>query len=206
MVLSEPLPTPHLIADRLTLRRWTDQDREPFAQLNTDVEVMRYFREPLDRAASDSFIDRIETAFDELGYGLWAVEVRASGAFIGFTGLALQTFEAPFTPAVEIGWRLARSAWGHGYATEAAQAAIEFGFGTVGLTEIVSMTSVTNERSRAVMRRLGMTRDPADDFDYPRHPVGHPLRPHVLYRIARSRCDPQDAAGRKDNDGHARGS
>ena len=129
-------------------------------------------------------VTRIERSFVELGYGLWALELRADGRFVGFTGLALQTFEAPFTPAVEVGWRLAADAWGHGYATEAARASLDHGFG-LGLQEIVSMTTVTNLRSQAVMARLGMTRDPADDFDYPRHPVGHPLRPHVLYRLQR---------------------
>lgn len=180
------LPSPQLLTDRLLLRRWRPSDRAPFAELNADPEVMRYFRGTLDRSASDAFIDRIETRFDELGYGLWALESRASGEFLGFTGLALQTFEARFTPAVEVGWRLARHAWGHGYATEAARAAVQFGFGEVGLEEIVSTTSVMNERSQAVMRRLGMTRDPADDFEYPLLPEGHPLRPHVLYRLTRS--------------------
>ncbi len=140
----------------------------------------------MDRAASDAFVDRIEVLFDELGYGLWAVELRSTGEFIGFTGLARHTFQAHFTPAVEVGWRLSKSAWGHGYATEAARAALDFGFGVAELTEVVSMTTETNERSRAVMRRLGMTRDPADDFEYPLLPEGHPLRPHVLYRISRS--------------------
>jgi RimJ/RimL family protein N-acetyltransferase len=176
---------PGLRTNRLLLRRWQASDRAPFAELNADPEVMRYFRGTLDREASDAFVDRIEKAFDELGYGLWAVEVLATGRFIGFTGLALHTFEAHFTPAVEVGWRLARSAWGHGYATEAARAAVDFGFDTVGLDEIVSMTTETNLRSRAVMERIGMTRRPADDFEHPSLPEGHPLRPHVLYRIAK---------------------
>lgn len=170
---------------RLILRRWRDSDREPFAAMNADPEVMRYFRATLDREASDAFADRIEASFDELGYGLWAVERRDGGAFLGFTGLALQRYEAPWTPAVEIGWRLARSAWGHGYATEAAEAALAFGFDRVGLDEIVSVTTRTNERSRRLMTRLGMTHDPADDFDYPLLPEGHPLRPSVLYRKTR---------------------
>ena len=173
--------------NRLLLRRWRPADREPFAELNADPEVMRYFERPLDRAASDAMIDRIEARFDELGYGLWAVEVQATGQFIGFTGLSRQTFEAPFTPAVEVGWRLARAAWGHGYATEAATAALDFGFRRGGLAEIVSTTTRTNERSQAVMRRLGMTRDPADDFEHPDLSEGHPLRWHVLYRITRDK-------------------
>ena len=172
---------------RLLLRRWRREDREPFAALNADPEVMRHFRAPLDRAASDAFVDRIEASFDELGYGLWAVEVVADGRFIGFTGLARHTFPAPFTPCVEVGWRLARDAWGHGYATEAARAALDVGFGELRLAEIVSMTAASNVRSQAVMRRLGMTRDAADDFAHPSLPEDHPLRPHVLYRISRAR-------------------
>lgn len=120
---------------------------------------------------------------DEQGYGLWALEVRASGAFIGFTGLALQTFPARFTPAVEVGWRLVRGAWGQGYASEAARAALDRGFGVAGLDEIVSMTAVSNVRSQRVMERIGMHRDPADDFEHPNVPLGSHLRHHVLYRI-----------------------
>lgn len=158
----------------------------PFADLNADPAVMRFFPGVLDRTASDAMVERIERSFDELGFGLWAVEVRASGQFIGFTGLALQTFPAPFTPAVEVGWRLAGSAWHQGYATEAARAAVGFAFGVAGLEDLVSFTTAGNEPSRAVMRRLGMTHDPAEDFDYPRLPPGHPLRHHVLYRLTRS--------------------
>ena len=157
----------------------------PSQSLNADAEVMREFRSPLDRAASDAFVDRIEESFDNLGYGLWAVEVRATSTFVGFTGLALQTFEAPFNPSVEVGWRLARSAWGNGYATEGARAALDHAFGALGLDEVVSITTRSNERSQAVMRRLGMTRDPDDDFDQPQLPPGHPLRPAVLFRISR---------------------
>jgi RimJ/RimL family protein N-acetyltransferase len=180
---------PQLMTDRLLLRRWKESDREPFAALNADPDVMQYFRGTLDRVASDAFVERIEFSFDEHGYGLWAVEVMGTGEFIGFTGLALQTFEAHFTPAVEVGWRLSRSAWGSGYATEAARAALEFGFGHLDLEEIVSMTTETNLRSRAVMERIGMTRRPEDDFEHPSLPEGHPLRRHVLYRIANKRLD-----------------
>jgi ribosomal-protein-alanine N-acetyltransferase len=132
---------------------------------------------------------RIEGHFAEHGYGLWAVEVRPhDGApvtgFVGFVGLAVPAFEAAFTPCVEIGWRLARGAWGQGYATEGARAALRFGFDVAGIDEIVSFTTVENARSRAVMGRLGMTRDPADDFEHPGLPVEDPLRPHVLYRLA----------------------
>jgi len=165
------------------MRRWRDADREPFAALNADPEVMEHFPNRLTREESDALVDRIEAAFDEQGYGLWAV-VAESG-FIGFVGLQPVRFTAHFTPAVEIGWRLTRSAWGHGYASEAAVAARDFAFRKAGLDEIVSFTTYRNERSQAVMRRIGMRRDPADDFDHPRLPVDHPMRPHVLYRLTR---------------------
>jgi ribosomal-protein-alanine N-acetyltransferase len=158
-------------------------DSEPFAEMNADPQVMEFFLVTLTPEESDALVKRIEAGFDRDGFGLWALEVRKTGEFIGFTGLAPPEFEAHFTPAVEVGWRLAASAWGKGYATEAARAAIAFGFERAGLEEIVSMTSAGNERSRAVMERLGMSRDPADDFDHPGIPAGHPLRRHVLYRI-----------------------
>ncbi len=180
---------PQLRTERLLLRRWRETDRDAFAALNADPEVMEYFPAPLTREESDALVDRIEAGFAQRGYGLWlwAVEVVATGEFIGFTGLAVPAFEAHFTPAVEVGWRLARPAWGHGYATEAARAAIAYGLDTVGLGGIVSFPAATNLRSRAVMRRLGMTHDPADDFDHPRLPPGHRLRRHVLYRMSRDR-------------------
>jgi RimJ/RimL family protein N-acetyltransferase len=171
--------------ERLVMRRWREEDRAPFAAMNADPEVMEHFPARLTRAESDGLVDRIEAQFDRLGYSLWALEVRESGEFIGFTGLALQTFEAPFLPAVEIGWRLARPAWGHGYAIEAARRAARYAFEEAGLDGIISMTAVPNVRSQAVMRRLGMTRDPAEDFDHPRAPEGSPLRRHVLYRLRR---------------------
>lgn len=176
----------HLETERLRLRRWRDDDRAPFAALNADPEVMEHFVTALTREESDGFVDRIEAQFDEHGYGLWAVEVKANGTFIGFTGLAVQTFPAHFTPAVEVGWRLARSAWGHGYASEAARASLAVGW-DAGLTEVVSITSTHNLRSQAVMQRIGMTRDPADDFDHPGVPEGHRLLRHVLYRITSDR-------------------
>lgn len=141
---------------RLLLRRWRDSDREPFAALNADPLVMEHFPATLSREESDALVDRIEAGFEQNGFGLWAVE--ASGSFIGFTGLSVPTFTARFTPCVEVGWRLARTAWGHGYATEAARAVLDHGFGGLGLAEIVSFTVVDNVRSRAVMRRIGMTR------------------------------------------------
>jgi RimJ/RimL family protein N-acetyltransferase len=168
---------------RLLLRGWRETDHAPFAALNGDPMVMEYFPERLTRAESDELIARIEAGFATRGYGLWALEVRATGEFVGFTGLAVPSFDAHFTPAVEVGWRLARSAWGKGYATEAGVAAIAFGFADAGLDEIVSFTSAANVRSRAVMQRIGMTHDPADDFDHPELDEADPLCPHVLYRI-----------------------
>jgi RimJ/RimL family protein N-acetyltransferase len=169
---------------RLLLRRWRDTDHAPFAMLNADPMVMKYFPNRLTRAESDDLMAMIEAGFASCGYGLWALEVRATGEFVGFTGLAVPSFNAHFTPAVEVGWRLARSAWGKGYATEAALASIAFGFADAGVDEIVSFTSAANARSRAVMERIGMTHDPADDFDHPELDETDPLRPHVLYRIS----------------------
>jgi ribosomal-protein-alanine N-acetyltransferase len=172
-----------LSTERLILRRWRESDREAFAHLNADPEVMRYFLRPLSRAESDAFMERVEAAFEVRGYGLWAVERCEDGAFLGLTGLAYQSFESHFTPCVEVGWRLARFAWGHGYATEAAREALRFGFEEATLDEIVSFTSKGNAASMRVMERIGMHRDASDDFDYPNVPIDHPLRPHVLYRL-----------------------
>ena len=174
-----------LATDRLIMRSWREEDLAPFAALNADPVVMEHFPSTLTRQESDALVVRITAQLDALGFGLWALEVRETGEFIGFTGLAVQTFPAPFNPSVEVGWRLKRSAWGHGYATEAAFAALDYGFTVAELDEIVSMTAVTNARSQAVMERIGMTRDPADDFDHPNVPDGHRVKPHVLYRISR---------------------
>ena len=171
-----------LTTSRLVLRRWRGEDRLPFAAMNADPQVMEHFPSMLTREQSDLMIDRIEAHFDERGFGLWTLEVTGTGEFIGFTGLSTPRFEAPFLPAVEIGWRLARPAWGQGYATEAARSALRFAFEEAGLDEVVSFTTVGNLRSRAVMERLDMTRDPTEDFDHPMVPDGSPLRPHVLYR------------------------
>jgi RimJ/RimL family protein N-acetyltransferase len=180
------VPAPiELRTERLLLRDWRDTDLEPFAALNADPEVMRYFRGTRSRESSDEFAGRIRAKLHENGWGLWAVEVLGGAPFIGFVGLAEQTFQAHFTPAVEVGWRLARSAWGNGYAPEAARAAIGFGFAELGLDELVSITTVGNAKSRRVMTKLGMTYDPADDFEYPLLEEGHPLRPHVVYRLRR---------------------
>jgi RimJ/RimL family protein N-acetyltransferase len=172
---------------RLLLRRWRDSDRPGFAALNADTRVMEHFPSVLTRADSDAAVDRIEAHFERHGFGLWAVEVPDQAPFIGFVGLAVPSFDAHFTPCVEVGWRLAADWWGRGYATEAARAVLAIGFGPLALDEIVSMTVPENKRSRRVMERLGMTHDPADDFNHPTQP-DH--RRHVLYRLqapARSR-------------------
>jgi RimJ/RimL family protein N-acetyltransferase len=173
-----------LRTDRLILRRWRDTDRAPFARMNADPEVMRYMVRPLSREESDAFVDRAESHFDEHGYGLWAVEISGGAPFIGYVGLWRRDFVADFTPAVEVGWRLDRPFWGHGYATEAARAAIQDGFQRAGLAEIVSFTVPANVRSVRVMERVGMTRDLRGDFEHPNVPAGSPLRHHVLYRIS----------------------
>ena len=172
-----------LSSGRVCLRQWCDADRDAFAAMNSDARVMEFFRNPLSRAQSDAMVDHIRKHFSEHGFGLWAIEVPGVAPFVGFAGLAVTQFTAHFTPCVEVGWRLAFAHWGHGYATEAARLALGYGFGTLALPEIVSFTSATNQRSRAVMKRLGMRRDPADDFDYPSFAEGHPLRRHVLYRL-----------------------
>jgi ribosomal-protein-alanine N-acetyltransferase len=170
---------------RLVLRQWRQHDRTPFAALNADPLVMEHFPDLLTREQSDAMVDRCVEQIQCSGYGLWAVEVRTSGEFIGCVGLAVPTWEAAFTPCTEIGWRLARSAWGHGYASEAAGAALATAFGAVGLQEVLSFTTTRNLRSQQVMQRIAMTRDPSEDFNHPRVADG-PLRRHLLYRISRA--------------------
>jgi RimJ/RimL family protein N-acetyltransferase len=174
-----------LRTDRLLLRRWLAADRDPFAALNADPHVMEHFPATLSREESDARAARIDAHFDQHGFGLWAVEIPNVVPFAGFVGLWVTPFEAHFTPCVELGWRLAAKHWGHGYATEAARAALAFGFETLRLAEIVSFTVPANLRSRRVMEKLGMTHNPADDFDHPALPEAHPLRRHVLYRVPR---------------------
>ena len=169
---------------RLLMREWRDSDLEPFAEMNADPELMRYFPKLHTREESDEMVSRIRQHFNDHGYGLWAIELDGIAPFIGFVGLAIPTFEAHFTPCVEVGWRLARAHWGNGYATEAAKRAVAFGFSELGLREIVSLTVPANTPSRRVMERIGMQRDPNDDFDHPRLPEGHALQRHVLYRLA----------------------
>jgi RimJ/RimL family protein N-acetyltransferase len=180
------MPT-ELRTERLILRRWTDADRSAFAEMNADPEVMKYFFPGcLSREESDAMVDRIEEHFASPRLGFWAVEVPGIVPFAGLVRLAAPRFTAPFTPCVEIGWRIARAQWGHGYATEAAGAALAYGFGELDLQEIVALTVPANTRSRRVMEKLGMTRDPHDDFEHPFLPEAHPLRAHVLYRKARA--------------------
>ncbi len=178
-----PMRDPILSTDRLLLRSWRESDLEPFAALNADPTVMQHFAKPLDRSESDAMVARIMDHFDSHGFGFWAVEAPNVAELIGMVGLAIPRFETQFTPCVEIGWRLAREHWGKGYAMEAARASLHYGFERLGLGEIVAFTVPHNVRSRAVMERIGMTRSPADDFDHPSLPEGHPLRRHVLYRV-----------------------
>ena len=167
---------------RVLLRGWRQGDVDPFAALNADPAVMEFLPRLLTREDAAQMIARMQSAIDERGWGFWAVDV--GGRCLGFTGITHPRFEAHFTPCVEIGWRLARDAWGQGYATEAARLALAYGFDVLGLPEIVAFTTVANLRSRRVMDRLGMRWRPEDDFDHPNLP-GHPLQRHVLYRLSR---------------------
>jgi ribosomal-protein-alanine N-acetyltransferase len=176
------VPAPVLRTERLLLRAWRADDRAPFAAMNDDARVMEHMPGRLTRAESDAMVERIRAHFDAHGFGLWAVEVPCVAPFVGYVGLMVPSFDAHFTPCVEIGWRLAHEHWGHGYALEAARAALAHGFDTLGLEEIVSFTVAANRRSWRLMEKLGMTRSPADDFDHPRLPEGHALQRHVLYR------------------------
>lgn len=168
---------------RLILRRWKPSDSQPFHAMNSDPSVMEFLPKLMSREESDAMIARIEEHFEKHKFSWWALEVKKTGEFIGFTGLVIPKFETHFTPCVEIGWRLAKAHWKQGFATEAAHAALQFGFSVIGLDEIVSLTVPANKPSRAVMERLGMQRNPNDDFDHPKLPEGDPLRRHVLYRL-----------------------
>ena len=172
-----------LETERLRLRTWQPSDREPFAQMNADPCVMEFFPNCLTREESDAMVDRIEAHFRSKGSGLYAAELRDDGRFIGYIGLHAPTFEAHFTPCVEIGWRLASDVWGRGLATEGALAVARHAFENLGLNEIVSFTVPTNQRSIRVMEKIGMTHDAAGDFEHPSLPAGHSLWHHVLYRL-----------------------
>ncbi|WP_343592563.1 GNAT family N-acetyltransferase [Paracidovorax wautersii] len=187
-----------LQSPRLRLRQWTLADRAPFAALNADPAVMEHFPAPLDRAQSDALADRIETLIGQQGWGFWAADgLGAEGGpqFIGFVGLNRPTALLPFNPCVEIGWRLARPFWGRGLATEGARLALRAGFEALGLDEIVAFTAKGNRRSRAVMERLGMRESAAEAFEHPAVPQGHPVRPHVLYRLPRAQWQAGGTAG-----------
>lgn len=175
----------HIETERLRLRNWTDADAEPFAAMNADPRVMEFFPAKLDRAASDALMAKLRANIERDGYGLYAAEIKKSRQFIGFVGLAVPNFDAPFMPATEIGWRLTRRSWGNGYASEAAAAVRDHAFRDRGFDGLVSFTAEWNVPSRRVMERIGMTHDPADDFIHPRLPPAHKLAPHVLYRISR---------------------
>jgi RimJ/RimL family protein N-acetyltransferase len=186
MDANKPWESNVALTERLVLRHWREADREPFARLNADARVMEFMAGPLSRKESDLLVERIEAHFRERGFGLCAAELRRDGSFIGFVGLAVPAFECAFTPCVEIGWRLAADHWGQGLATEGAREMVQYAFDGIGLDALVSFTVPGNVRSRRVMEKLGMTHDPADDFDHPKLPEGHPLRRHVLYRLESS--------------------
>jgi RimJ/RimL family protein N-acetyltransferase len=171
---------------RLKLRSWHHADLQSFAAMNADPKVCEFLPSTLTFEESRNFLQRIRAHHKKHGFGLWAIELKDGESFIGFTGLYIPSLEAHFTPCIEVGWRLAFSHWGKGYATEAAQAALAFGFMRLGLREIVAYTAAVNHRSRAVMERLSMTYNPSDDFDHPALPIGHRLRRHVLHRIEAS--------------------
>jgi len=175
-----------LLTGRLILRHWRESDREPFARLNADPQVMQFLPRLLLPEESDAAAKRIEDHFRRHGFGLYAVELRESGVFIGFIGLSIPAFKARFSPCIEIGWRLAAEYWGQGLATEGARAVTRHAFGELSLEEIVSFTVPSNIRSRRVMEKLGMTHNPEEDFNHPQLPPGHPLRRHVLYRLSQS--------------------
>jgi RimJ/RimL family protein N-acetyltransferase len=172
--------------ERLILRPWNDGDAEPFARLNADPRVMEFISPPLSREASDAMIFRARAHLEQHGFGPLAAECKVTGRLIGFIGLVVPSFEAHFTPCVEIGWRLAFESWGQGLATEGAKGVLRLGFGRWGLKEVVSFTASANLRSRRVMEKLGMTQNPEEDFDHPRVAEGNPLRRHVLYRLRAS--------------------
>lgn len=171
--------------DRLLLRGWERRDRQPFAEMNADPRVMEFMPSCLSAEESDQLVDRIEDHFARHGYGLYAAELRANRQFIGFIGLQVPAFHAHFTPCVEIGWRLAACYWGRGLATEGATAVVKYAFDVLDLGSLVSFTVPANIRSRHVMEKICMTRNPSEDFDHPGLPEGHPLRRHVLYRLAK---------------------
>lgn len=170
-----------LISQRLVIRPWRDADRAPFATMSADPKVMKFLT-PLSAEDSSRWIDWHMAHQQEHGFCFWAVEEQKTGSFIGAVGLIRVKHPMPFFPAVEVGWRIAQPFWGQGYAPEAAARAMQFGFEALNLPEIVALTVPANQKSRRVMEKLNMTRNPEDDFEHPALPEGHRLRPHVLYR------------------------
>jgi len=184
-----------LQSDRLILRPWEERDRDFWADLNADPEVMRFFESTRDRAQSDVIFDRLKEHFERHGFGFWVLERKEDGEPIGFTGLQIADFPAPFTPAVEIGWRLKRTEWKKGYASEAARVCLAFAFTRMGLRKVVSFAVADNEASFAVMRRIGMRRIPQLDFDHPFLPAGSPLRRHLTWIITDKDWEAAEAKG-----------
>ncbi|MBF7730962.1 GNAT family N-acetyltransferase [Pseudomonas sp. N040] len=171
---------------RLLLRNWRADDLEAFAALNADAQVMRYFPDRLERAQSDALAARIQAHIARFGFGPWVLELRGQPGLLGILGLQQVLFDSAFTPAVEIGWRLLPAYWRQGLASEAARAALEFAFVRLNLPQVLAFTVPANLPSQALMQRLGMQRDPGEDFLHPLLPRDHPLRPHVLYRLSRN--------------------
>ncbi len=178
---------------RLLLREWRDEDLEPFVLLNADERVCEFLGKTLTPEETRAMVERNRTDFQQWGFGLWAVEVKHGPAFIGYIGLGIPSFQAHFTPCIEIGWRLAYAHWGKGYATEAARAVLNYAFTRLSIAEIVACTVPNNRRSRAVMEKIGMSRDHNGDFDYPKLPPDHHLSRHVLYRISRDTRNAESA-------------
>jgi RimJ/RimL family protein N-acetyltransferase len=196
--VSGPMPF-RLDASRLTLRTWEDRDRRPFAELSADAEVMRHLTPLPTRDAADAWVDRQRAQFTQYGFGYWAVELHDTRQLIRAVGLSRPSFEAHFTPAVGVGWSFAQLYWESGYASEAAAAALRFGVEELGLEETAAVSIPANIRSQQVMKRLGMTYSPADDFDHPRLPEGDPRRRCVLFRLSRqlwSRSRPESPSHR----------
>ncbi len=172
-----------ITTERLLLRQWQEEDLEPFARLNADPKVMEFFPKVKTREESASLLKNLATHIEKHGWGFWAASLLQTGEFIGLMGLEQVSFQAAFTPAVEIGWRLAFEHWGKGYATEGAKAILRYGFEKLHLKEIVSTSVQNNTRSRSVMGKIGLRYDPQDDFDHPKLPTEDPKRRHVLYRL-----------------------
>jgi len=168
--------------ERLILRGWREADRAPFHAMSNDGEVMRYLGPPQSREQSDAAIDRQTALLDQLGHCFWAIERRQDGVFLGFCGLKPGPEGTPIARDIEIGWRLRREAWGEGYAREAAQASLDWGWTKLDVPQIAAITVLANVRSWGLMERLGMRRDGAGDFDHPALPEGHALCRHLTYR------------------------